>query len=380
MGVRTLLAPLVAVITVAAPVRAAEISVVDEIVAKANGEIVTRNDIDKTRKQMEASLRQQGLTGVRLDEALKDGEKNILREKLDQLLLLSKAKELNINVDTEVNKQLADIQRKVNIADPDKFQEFVRQETGSTFEDYKSDMKNQALTSRVIRQEVGSKINFKKEDLQKYYDEHQKEFQREERVFLREILIGSDKDAAAAEKKAKDVSGRGKKGEKFDDLAIANSDSASAPQGGEIGAFEKGNLRPELESAVWNQPRGFVTDPINVGNGFLILKVEDHQKAGLASFEEVQGEINNKLFGPRMQPELRKYLTQLRVDAFLEIKAGFDDTGAAPGKVTTWADPAEIKPETITKEQVAAQTPRRHLLGLPLPGTRIQNTGTCSTP
>jgi len=116
-----------------------------------NGEIVTRSDIDRTRQQMEASYRQQGLTGTRLTDALKEGDRNILREKLDQLLLLSKAKELSINVDTEVNKQLADIQRKVNIADPDKFQEFVRQETGSTYEDYKNELKNQALTNRVVR-------------------------------------------------------------------------------------------------------------------------------------------------------------------------------------------------------------------------------------
>jgi peptidyl-prolyl cis-trans isomerase SurA len=358
---------------------AAEISVVDEIIAKVNGEIVTRNDIERTRKQMEASFRQQGLTGVRLDEALKEGERNILREKLDQLLLLSKGKELSLNVDTDVNKQLADIQRKVNIADPDKFQEFVRQETGSNYEDYKNELKNQLMTNRVIRQEVASKINIKKEELQKYYDEHQSEFQRQERVFLREILVASEKDAAAAEKKAKDISARGKRGEKFDEMATANSDSASAQAGGEIGAFEKGSLRPELESAIWNQPRGFVTDPINVGNGFLILKVEDHQKAGLATFEEVQGEINGKLFGPRMQPELRKFLTQLRVDAFLEIKPGFEDSGAAPGKVTTWADPAEIKPETVTKEQVAAQQRHRRLLWIPIPGTAVQNTGTSSS-
>ncbi|MEQ1946929.1 MAG: peptidylprolyl isomerase [Bryobacteraceae bacterium] len=358
---------------------AAEISVVDEIIAKVNGEIITRNDVERTRTQMEAAYRQQGLTGARLAEALKEGEKNILREKLDQLLLLSKAKEMSINVDTDVNKQLAEIQRKTNIADPDKFQDFVRQETGSTFEDYKNELKNQAMTNRVVRQEVASKINFKKEDLQKYYDEHQKDFERQERVFLRELLVSGDKDAAAAEKKAKDLSARGKKGEKFEELAQQNSDSASAPQGGEIGAFEKGSLRAEIENAIWNQPRGFVTDPINVGNGFLILKVEDHQKAGLASFEEVQNEVQGRLFGPRMQPELRKYLTQLRMDAFLEIKNGFEDSGAAPGKVTTWADPAEIKPETVTKEQVAAKTRNRRLLFIPIPGTSVQNTGTSSS-
>jgi peptidyl-prolyl cis-trans isomerase SurA len=361
--------------------QAAEITVIDEIVCKVNGDIVTRGDIERTRKQLEASLRQQGAAGQRLTDAVKDGEKNILRERIDQLLLQSKGKELNISVDTEVNKQIADLQRGSKIADPEKFQEFVREQTGQSYEDYKSELKSQAMTNRVIRQEVAGKISIKREEAQQYYDGHKDEFQRDERVFLREILVASEgTDTAAAEKKAKDLSARGKKGEKFVDLASTNSDSPSAPQGGDIGSYERGKLRPEIEKTVWDQPRGFVTDPINVGNGFLILKVEEHQKAGLAGFEEVQAEITNKLFNPRFAPELRRYLTALRLNAFLEIKPGFEDSGAAPGKNTAWVDPAEIKPETVTKEQVAAKQRKRRLLGLvPIPGTSVQNTGTSSS-
>jgi len=361
---------------------AAEITVVEEIVAKVNGEIITRGDIERTRKQMEATMREQGATGPQLQQALADADKNILRERIDQLLLQSKGKELNLNVDSEVAKQLADIQRKSGITDPDKFQQFVRDQTGLSYEDYKNDRKNDLLTNRVIRQEVASKITIKHEEAQQYYDGHQDEFKREERVYLRELLISTPPgaDTTQALKKAKDLADRGKKGEKFDDLARNNSDSSSAQQDGDIGFYEKGKLRPEIEKTVWDQPRGYVTDPINVGNGFLILKVEEHQKAGLASLDEVLPEITNKLFNPRFNPELRRYLTQLRVNAFLEIKAGYEDSGAAPGKNTAWVDPAEIKPETITKEQVAARQRKRRLLGLvPIPGTSTQSTGTSSS-
>jgi peptidyl-prolyl cis-trans isomerase SurA len=363
---------------------AADISVIDEIICKANGDIITRNDYLRARKQIEDGLRQQGLTGPRLEEALKNAEKNILRERIDQLLLVSRAKEMNLNVDTEVNKQLAEIQRNIKIADPEKFQQFVREQTGQTYEDYKSDLKNQLLTQRVVRQEVSGKIQFKREELMKYYEEHKDEFQRNERVFLREILVATEgKDViglGAAEKKAKDISARAKKGEKFDELAQSNSDSGSAQQGGEIGAYEKGQLRAEIEAVVWTQPRGFVTDPISTGNGFLILKVDDHQKAGLAEFEEVQNEITGKLFQPRMQPELRKFLTQLRQDAFLEIKPGYEDSGAVPGKNTAWVDPAEIKPETVPKEAVLAKSRRKRLLHVvPIPGTNTQKSGTSSS-
>ena len=69
---------------------AAEITVVEEIVAKVNGEIITRGDIERSRKQMEASMRDQGATGQRLQEAMAEADKNFLRERIDQLLLQSK--------------------------------------------------------------------------------------------------------------------------------------------------------------------------------------------------------------------------------------------------------------------------------------------------
>src|SRR5207237_46194 len=159
------------------------------------------------------------------------------------LLLQQKAKDLNIKVDSEVAKYLAGLQKESKIADPEKFQEYVREQTGMTYEDYRADIMNGMLTQRVIRQEVGGKMNIK-----------------------------------------------------------------------------KGELQATLENAVWSQPKGYVTDPIKIENGFLILKVEDHQKEGQADLSEVENEIMDKLYAPRMQPAVREFLTKLRQDAFLEIK------------------------------------------------------------
>jgi parvulin-like peptidyl-prolyl isomerase len=309
-----------------------------------------------------------------------------LREKIDELLLVQKAKELDIKVDSELNKQMLDIQRNSKIVDPEKFQEYVHQMTGEPYEDYKAEIKNQLMREKVIREEISRKIMFKQDELQKYYDEHKDEFMRQERVFLREIFVSTEgKDAAgiaAAEKKAKDLVARARKGERFAEMAQTNSDAPNAAQGGEMPAFQKEDLRPELVKAIWNQTRGYVTDPLPVENpnGFAIFRVEEHQKAGLADFEEVQYEVQDKLFRPKMQPALREYETKLRAVAFLEIKPGFEDTGAAPGKDTAWSDPAQLKPETVTKAEVAARGHRKKLLGLiPIPGTNTTSTGVSSS-
>lgn len=352
----------------------ADIGIVDEIIAKVNGDIITRGDMEHAQKTLQGELKQQGMSGVRLTDAMKEQEKNMLRDKIDQLLLVQKGKELNLNVDTDVSKYLADMQRQFHIADPDKFEQFIHDQTGTPFEDYKNDIKNGYLTQRVIRQEVGSKITIKKEEIAKYYNEHKADFNRKEKVFLSEIFISTEgKDAAgiaAAEKKAKDLVARARNGQKFGDLARENSDGQSAQANGDLGGWEKGQLQPVLEKAVWDQPRGYVTDPVHLPNGLEILKVEEHQKAGQETLEEAEQEITEKLFTPRMQPEIRKYLTKLRQDAFLQIKEGYVDTGAAPNKDTRWQDPAQLKPETVTKEEVAAKTRHRRLLWMiPIPGT-----------
>ncbi|MBZ5611014.1 MAG: peptidylprolyl isomerase [Acidobacteriia bacterium] len=358
---------------------AADIMTVEEIVAKCNGDIVTRGDLEQSRRQLISDLRENGIAGPALDQALAGRQKDMLRDRIDQLLLVQKAKDLNISVDSDVSKRIASIQSDAAIADPDKFHEYIKDKSGMSFEDFRDQMKNSLLTQRVIRQEVNEKIPIKHEEVVKYYNDHKSDFVREERLFLREILVSTEnKDAAgvaAAEKKAKDLVARARRGERFAEMARDNSDSSTAKSMGELPPFKKGDLNKNQEDLVWDQPKGYVTDPIRIANGFLILRVEEHQKAGQAELSEVENEVMDKLFQPRLGPAVREYLTKLREEAFLQIKADWVDSGAAPGKDTAWSDPLQLRPETVTKAEVAHQTHRKRLLWMvPVPGTSTGGT------
>src|SRR5882724_6001264 len=126
----------------------AEVKVMEEIVCKVNGDIITKTELERDRARLLEDFRKQGLSGLRLTEAANLRAKDLLRDRIDNLLLVSKGKEMTINVDTDVNKQLADIQRRTvasgqkEMADPERFQQFVREQTGQSYEDYKADMKN----------------------------------------------------------------------------------------------------------------------------------------------------------------------------------------------------------------------------------------------
>lgn len=358
--------------------------VVEVIVAKVNGDIVTKTELERSRRQMEAEIAARGAKGPQLQQAIAERSKDILRDRIDNLLLVQKGKELSINVDTEVSKYLAQIQKQQGIADPEKFQQYIREQMGMSFEDFKAEVKNGILTQRVIGQEVYSKVNIPKTELENYYNAHKTEFIRDERVFLREIFISSEgKDPiaqAALERKAKDIVARARKGEKFPELARDNSDSQSKDEGGDIGGFKKGDIDPQLEALVWDKPKGYVTDPLKRTNGWLILRVDDHTREGQATFEEVENQIREKLSTPIVMPKIRLYLTGLRKDAFMEIREGYVDTGAAGGQDTNWVDPAVLKPATVTKEDVANQTRRKRMLWLlPVPGTSTSTNGKSSS-
>jgi parvulin-like peptidyl-prolyl isomerase len=350
---------------------AADVLVVEEIVAKVNGDIITRMELEKQRRQMETELQQRGAKGPQLKQAVDEREKDVLREKIDQLLLVQKGKELSINVDQQLSKYVAEIQRQFKVADQEVLAKQVREQTGMLFEDWKSEVRNSMLTQRVIGQEVQSKINVPRAEVLKYYEDHKADFVREERVFLREILVKAETGKEAqAEKKARDLIARARKGEKFPELARDNSDADTAQNFGDIGGYKKGELDPVIEAMVFQGGKNFISEPLKRPAGYLILKVDEVHKPGQAAFEEVEQEVMERVYGPRVGPAVREYLTKLRQEAFLEIRDGYIDTGAAPGKDTRWTDPAQLKPETVSKEELANQKRKRRLLGVPIPFTK----------
>ena len=349
---------------------AADIRIVEEIAAKVNGDIITRGELEQARRTLEQELRAKGVSGAKLAEALRDAQANALMEQIDQLLLVQKAKDHTINVDPELTREIANLQVQSKISDPDKFHDWIREQTGMSFEDYRDGMKRQMLAQRVIGQEVGRGINIPEAELQKYYDEHKSEFNRQEQVFVSQILISTEgktpEQVAAAEAKAKDISARWKKGEKSSDLIREASDDPNAA----YNAYQRGQLAKPIEDIVFKEKKGFVTDPIRVPTHFIIMRVEERYEAGLASFDEVKSEIEDRMRRPKMEPKIREFLSRLRMQAFLEIKDGYVDSGAVPGKDTRWHDVAQLKPQTTTKEEVASRVKhRRKLLFIPIPGT-----------
>ena len=148
---------------------------------------------------------------------------------------------------------MASLRRQSGITDEEKFRDYVRQQSGMSYEDFQAEAKNSALTREVISSEVGRHIHITDKEIEDYYNAHQKDFIRDEKVYLSEILISTQgKDAAgiaAPRKKPISFTTTPTKAQRFPDLARDNSDAATAKDGGSLGGYKKGELSKEIRYA-----------------------------------------------------------------------------------------------------------------------------------
>ena len=309
--------------------------VVEEIVARVNNDVITREDLSKARESLQNEVKDscQGCTQEQIDAEMAAKDKNLLRDLIDQSLLVQRAKDESINVDTEVIKRLDSIRQQYKMPSMEALEAEVTK-SGQDFEDFKTQIRNQLLTQELIRKEVGSRIVNSHEDVVKYYDTHKSEFVRPETVVLREIFVSTEGKAAAdipaLRKKADNLRDRIlNHGEDFGEMAKHFSDSPTAQEGGDLGSFQRSQLDPKIAEKVFALNRSQMTDVTETKTGFEILQVRERYDAGEQPLDKVEPEISNKLYEQKMDPGLRTYLGTLREDSYVQIKPGYTDTAAA---------------------------------------------------
>ncbi len=350
-------------------------TVVEEIVARVNNEIITRTEYVRSRDQLKQEVLQQDPSNA--DREYNEKQRDVLRDLIDQQLLLQKGKELGITGDTELIKRLDEMRKEMKLETMEDLEKAAEAQ-GASYEDFKQNLRNQIVTQRVIGQEVGQHLVMNKEEEKKFYEQHRAEMEQPEQVRLSEILIAPKTPAkpaaspdakpdspseaeteaalAAAQAKAQDVLDQLHKGAQFADLAKKYSDGPSAKDGGDLSYFKRGTLAKELEDKVFALKAGEVTDVIRTKQGYVILQATEHPPAGIPTLKEAEPRIQDALYMQKLQPALRTYLTTLREQAFIDIKAGYVDSGASA---------KQTKPiETTDKEAKAKKLKKNKKLGV----------------
>jgi peptidyl-prolyl cis-trans isomerase SurA len=256
-------------------------------------------------------------------------DKTVLRDLIDQSLMVQRAKDLDVSVETDVVREMDGIRQQNNLPDLEALQKAVEND-GIDWEEFKNNIRKHLLVQEVMRREIASKLSVDKATIQKYYDDHKDMFVRPETVYVREIFVSTkdkpESEIPKLEAKADDLRRRVlEDGDDFGELAKHFSDGSTAKDGGELGSSHPGEFDPQY-AEVYKLNKNEMTPVLKIANGFEILQVQERYEAGLQPLEKVESEIEQRITNERIEPKKREYCNKLRMDSYVWVHPGYVDT------------------------------------------------------
>jgi peptidyl-prolyl cis-trans isomerase SurA len=363
MKLRFLLRPTLSVslgLLAAVAVRA---EVLERVVARVNGDIVTLSEFEA--RQM-AAVQAARVTEDQVEPFLRQNNERILQEAIDDLLLAQRGEELGIKPRPEYIQEFVDnIKKENHLTSDEEFQAQLRRE-GMTLGDLKRSIERSVIRRQVLAHEIEQKAAASDAEVRGYYDTHKAEFERNDTVKLQEIVAGS---AAAA----RELVRRARAGEDFAALARQNSTGSTKASGGDLGRLSRGDLAPALEKVAFSLPVGGISDPVEVGGAWRVLRVAEKTAAGVVPFEEARPLIQQRLTGDRADSQYKQYVEGLRKNALIavtvrEVPLQVGTAPAAQRPAPPPAAPVDPSAEIVTTPQAAPiYVPPPALVPVPVP-------------
>ncbi|MBI3777180.1 MAG: SurA N-terminal domain-containing protein [Gammaproteobacteria bacterium] len=145
-----------------------------------------------------------------------------------------------------------------------------------------------------------AKVGVTEAELKQYYEEQKDQFGVGEERRTRHILIAADKTKDPSGDKglarAQELLTRVKKGESFEELAKKNSeDPGSASSGGDLGFLSHDQMDKAFAEAAFALKKGELSAPVKSSYGYHLIKVEDIRAGSQKSFEQVRGDIEQRV-------------------------------------------------------------------------------------
>ena len=312
MKPRKLLAAIPSLLVLAGP-SAAE--VVERVVAKVNGEIITLSDFE-TRQV--AAVQSARVVPGEVEAYLRANNAKILQEAIDELLVAQRGYDLGVRIKPEYVQEVIDGIKKENGFESDQaLQEQLRRE-GMSLDDLKRSVERSVLRRQALNRDLESKVTVTDAEARAEYEARRADFDRPPGVHLQEIVLtGSPEETAALEKQIREKLAAG---EDFAALAHAHSASPTRGSGGDLGWLKKGEMNPEIEKVAFTLAPGAVAEAIPVPGGLRLLRLVEKTEGGLVPFDQARTEITGRLTQERASKAYDAYVEGLRKNAIIEIK------------------------------------------------------------
>lgn len=292
---------------------------IDGIAATVNGKVITILELEKAGKPL-------------LDQRLPTVEKRerdtikreVLTGLLDQLILQSlqrqRAASIGMGVsEPEVDRAIGQIMA-TNALDEDMLGRAL-EEQGLSREEYRQQISDQILFSKLMQREVREKVTVTDEEIAAYYEENKKEYFRPERIRVRHLLVRSDADGVQeSRRRALSILDEFRAGTAFDDLVRRHSPETVVGEETVSGWLIRGEFLAELDEVAFSLPQGQVSEPIRSQAGFHLIQVVEKEEGGHLSVAAVTDAIRDTLGRREMEADYKAWLENLRQESQIDIR------------------------------------------------------------
>ena len=293
-------------------------AVIPDVLARVNGETVTRTEFEEAVAAMEQ--RNQGPFPP-------DQRDRIFRGVLDQLvgmkLLAQEAATRKIAVsDADVDAQIAQMRQR--FPSEDVFNQALKQQN-KTVTILKAEARSNLAIEKMLNEILAGKIAVTPQQAQDFYAKNPDQFQRPEQVRASHILIGVQQGAdvaakAAAKRKAEGILKQVKAGGDFSALARTNSeDPGSAVNGGDLGFFQRGQMVPPFDQAAFTLGMGATSELVETQFGYHIIRVIEKRAGGTVTLDAVRPQLDEYLQNVNRQREMQTFVDGLKAKGKVEI-------------------------------------------------------------
>jgi peptidyl-prolyl cis-trans isomerase SurA len=289
---------------------------IEEIYAVVNDEVITGSELKKFEAEMLRALQSQ-LEGDKLQQAIVEMKKDLLTKLIEQKLLMSKIKEKNYNVDSDVEMIIQDIKKQYNFASDEELKNALRDE-GIEFGAWKEQWKERRKQERLVGEEIGAKIKIDNPQIMEYYRKNPAQFTVPAEITLNCIFLDKGVAASKPQEKMDRISAELKPG-LFEQVAKKYSELPDAANSIALGKFKKGELDKGLEEAALKLKKDEYSGWIETDKGWYIVQLADFSPDRLQEVKDVREEIIRRLREEQQQVKLKDYIEQLKKDSYIKI-------------------------------------------------------------
>ena len=304
----------------------------EDVIITVNGEEITHGEImQATQQQMMMLSQQQRLPPQQLGQLYPKIYKEMTDTLVANILLTQAAEKSSLVISDEaVAEEVAKIE--ANAPEGKNLRDLLA-ENKMDFDEWKSDLRKQMLVGKLVEEKTAATEEATIIETAAFYEENLASFKTPETVSASHILLKfgpEDTDEAKAKQKADLVAIREQieAGGNFEELAAKNSDCPSAQQGGVLGSFTREQMVPEFSDAAFGMTVGDISPIVETKFGYHIIKVTDHQEAGVKSLSDVKDQLQGYLTAQKKREALVAYIEELKKNADVVSHQQDFDAGA----------------------------------------------------